>query len=251
MILYEHPFNERVRTYLRLEHLFQRFGELLPRETALDHHFALLTLFELAEVAARSDLRPDVLKDLERKKNQMLALRGNPAIAETVLEQTLSHIEAIAQSFAQQGGKPGHELSDSEWLSGIRNRANIPGGVCQFDLPSYHAWQHSAPQRRRDELQSWAASFETLAQAVSLLLQILRDSGTPRMTQAQAGQFQMNLPQARPVQLLRLRMDTPPDVVPEISGNRLRVSIRLLQRQDDGKLQPIPVDAPLELALCS
>jgi cell division protein ZapD len=32
VILYEHPFNERVRTYLRLEHLFHRFDELITRE---------------------------------------------------------------------------------------------------------------------------------------------------------------------------------------------------------------------------
>jgi dephospho-CoA kinase len=30
VILYEYPFNERIRTYLRLEHLFRRLGELDP-----------------------------------------------------------------------------------------------------------------------------------------------------------------------------------------------------------------------------
>ena len=35
MILYEYPFNERIRTYLRLEHLFRRLGELVPSESAL------------------------------------------------------------------------------------------------------------------------------------------------------------------------------------------------------------------------
>lgn len=30
MILYEYPFNERLRTYLRLEQLFRRLGELIP-----------------------------------------------------------------------------------------------------------------------------------------------------------------------------------------------------------------------------
>jgi len=52
VILYEHPFNERVRTYLRLEHLFQRFEELATRNHPVDNHFALTTLFELVEAAA-------------------------------------------------------------------------------------------------------------------------------------------------------------------------------------------------------
>ncbi|MEP6965626.1 MAG: cell division protein ZapD, partial [Polaromonas sp.] len=45
MILYEYPFNERIRTYLRLEHLLQRLGELVKRESPIDHHYALATIF--------------------------------------------------------------------------------------------------------------------------------------------------------------------------------------------------------------
>ena len=34
MILYEYPFNERIRTYLRLEHLFGHYAELSARRSA-------------------------------------------------------------------------------------------------------------------------------------------------------------------------------------------------------------------------
>ena len=65
MILYEYPFNERIRTYLRLEQLFLRLSEFIVRESALDHHFALATIFEVMDVGARADLKSDVLKDLD------------------------------------------------------------------------------------------------------------------------------------------------------------------------------------------
>ena len=68
MILYEYPFNERIRTYLRLEHLFRRLAELVPRDHPIDHHYALATIFEVMDVAARADLKTDVMKDLERQK---------------------------------------------------------------------------------------------------------------------------------------------------------------------------------------
>ena len=51
MVLYEYPFNESIRTMLRLEHLFDRLGQLLPRDAAVDHHFALVTMFEIMDVA--------------------------------------------------------------------------------------------------------------------------------------------------------------------------------------------------------
>jgi cell division FtsZ-interacting protein ZapD len=53
VILYEHPFNERIRTYLRLEYLLGRFEQLLLRSSEIDHHFALTTLFEIVDVGGR------------------------------------------------------------------------------------------------------------------------------------------------------------------------------------------------------
>ncbi len=86
MILYEYPFNERIRTYLRLEQLFRRLGELIGRSHALDHHFALNTIFEIMDVAARADLKTDLLKDIERQKHVLDSYRGNPAISEAALD---------------------------------------------------------------------------------------------------------------------------------------------------------------------
>ncbi len=78
VILYEYPFNERLRTYLRLEQLFRRLGELIPRPHPLDHHFALVTLFEIMDVAARADLKSDVLKDLESSATSSTATGAIP-----------------------------------------------------------------------------------------------------------------------------------------------------------------------------
>ena len=89
MILYEYPFNEPLRTYLRREHLFGRLGQLLPRDSALDHHYALITIFEVMDVTSRADLKSEVLKDLDKQKAHMGAFRGNPAISEASLDAFL------------------------------------------------------------------------------------------------------------------------------------------------------------------
>ena len=251
MILYEYPFNERIRTYLRLEHLFGRLGQLLPRDSALDHHFALITIFEVMDVTSRADLKSDVLKDLEKQKAHMAAFRGNPAISEASLNVILARLDDAFNRLNQQHSKPGHELTEIEWLMGIRSRAVIPGGTCEFDLPAYHAWQQGQAGARRADLQQWAASLGPMAQAIGLLLQILRDTGKPQMMMATAGQFQQTLPQGRTFQLLRLRIDASLKLVPEISGNRLMAAVRLARLDADGKLHAAREDAPFELALCA
>lgn len=251
MILYEYPFNERIRTYLRLEHLFGRLGQLLARDAPLDHHFALITIFEVMDVTSRADLKSEVLKDLEKQKAHIGAYRGNPAISEASLDAILTQLDDAFQELNQQLGKPGHELTDNEWLMSIRSRAVIPGGTCGFDLPAYHAWQQGQAAARRADLQGWAASLAPMAQAITLLLQILRDSGKPQKVMATAGQFQQTLPQGRTFQLLRLRIDESMQLIPEISGNRLMASVRLMRQDADGKLHIAREDAPFEMALCA
>jgi cell division protein ZapD len=250
VILYEYPFNERIRTYLRLEHLFRRLGELIPRSHPLDHHYALATIFEVMDVAARADLKSDVLKDLERQKQILNGYRGNPAIAERVLDEVIGQVEACFSAVNGTPGKAGQPLTENEWLMSIRSRAGIPGGTCEFDLPGYYAWQHLPPERRRSDLERWAATLAPLADSIRLLLRLLRDSGMPQKVIAAGGQLQQTLPQGRTFQLLRLRIDPALGVVPEISGNRLIVSVRLM-RQDSDRMQASSENTPFELTLCA
>ena len=93
MITYEYPLNERIRTLLRLEDLFERARFYLARTEPHEHHVALLTLFEILEVTGRADLKSDLLQELERQKQVLLSFRNNPEIDEQVLAGVLRDIE--------------------------------------------------------------------------------------------------------------------------------------------------------------
>lgn len=251
MILYEYPFNERIRTYLRLEHLFCRLDELVSRDAALDHHYALATIFEVMDVGARADLKSDVLKDLERQKQTLNAYRGNPAIALGILDEVIAQLDGCFAALNSLPGKAGHSLTENDWLMSIRSRVGIPGGTCEFDLPAYYAWQHESSTRRRSDLERWTSRLAPLAESIHVLLKLLRDSGIPQKVIANGGQFQQNLPQGRTFQLLRLALDPSLGLIPEISGNRLMVSIRLMRHGEDDRLHASHEDATFELTLCS
>ncbi len=251
MILYEYPFNEGIRTMLRLEHLFDRLGQLIARSEPIDHHFALATIFEIMDVASRADLKSDLLFELERHKQQLETFRGNPAIAPEALDGIVERVEHAHRGLNDTSGKAGAALTANEWLMSIRSRISIPGGTCEFDLPAYYAWQkHEAPRRRADLLR-WAQSLMPLAEALSVLLGLLRDSGVPHKVVAPAGQYQQSLPAGKTYHLMRVRLDGADGVVPEISGHRLMVSVRLMRQDAEGRLKPSSSDASFELTLCS
>ena len=251
MILYEHPFNESIRTMLRLEHLFDRLGQLIARDPPVDHHFALATLFEIMDVASRADLKSDLLKDLEKYTLQFNGYRGNPSISEAALDDVVRRIDHAFNGLNQLQGKAGAALVSNEWLMSIRSRISIPGGTCEFDLPSYYAWQKLSAQRRRSDLVQWVSSMMPLAEALQVLLGLLRESGAPQKVIATAGQYQQSLAAGRAYLLMRVRLDVPEDVIPEISGHRLIASVRLMRQDAEGRLKPYTTDTAFELTLCA
>lgn len=250
-ILYEYPFNEGIRTMLRLEHLFERLGQLMARESALDHHFALVTIFEVMDVASRADLKSDLLKELERHRAQLQSYRGHPGISEQALDEVTGRIDQAYAGLNEVQGKAGQSLTANEWLMSVRSRIGIPGGTCEFDLPGYYAWQQHPAQDRQADLARWATSLTPLAQALQVLLGLLRDSGVTQRMHAAAGQFQQRLPEGKSYHLLRLHMNAGSLLVPEISGHRLLVSVRMLKADAEGRLRPAAEDTDFELTLCA
>lgn len=251
MILYEYPFNERLRTYLRLEQLYRRLSELLTRAHPVDHHFALVTLFEIIDVAGRSDLKTDILKDLERQKHLLEVLRDNPSISQHMLHQVARQVEHCFKAVNELPGKTGQSLTENDWLMSIRSRIGIPGGTCSFDLPAYHAWLNLDPRYRQRDLEDWAGELAPVGQSLELILQLLRETGAPQRVVSEQGVFQQAMPAGRSFQLLRLRIDGGLHLIPEISGNRLLVSVRLLRTENGSKPLPSNEDAAFELTLCA
>jgi cell division protein ZapD len=208
-------------------------------------------MFEIVEVAARADLKSDLFKELDRHKTQLLSYRGNPNISEGALDEVIARIDHAHAGMNQLNGKAGHTLASNEWLTSIRSRIGIPGGTCEFDLPAYYAWQQLPPERRRADLSRWIDTLVPLAEALNVLLRLLRDSGVPHKVVAQGGQYQQSLPQGRTYQLLRLRMDAGLELVPEITGHRLMVSVRMMKPDTEGRLKSHIADVSFDLALCA
>ena len=93
LILYEYPFNESIRTMLRLEHLFDRLGQLIERDAAVDHHHALATIFEIMDVAGRADLKSDLMRDLERQRSLLEGYRSNPQVSSSALDVVIGGVQ--------------------------------------------------------------------------------------------------------------------------------------------------------------
>ncbi len=250
VICYEHPLNERIRTLLRLEDLFNKIDFFSTRDTATEHHAALTALFEVLEITSRADIKSDLLQELERQKQILEMLRKNPNVSETVLETVLDNIKVTFREMLDLPGKVGEHLRENEWLMAIKQRVGIPGGCCVFDLPSYHYWLNLDPAYRHKDFYEWLAPFQPVRNAFGIVLYLLRKSGRTLQAVASQGIFQQ-VGSEYTAHMLRLNLSDDLPCVPEISANKYALNIRFIPSQSGQKNKIYEGDVTFELTFCN
>jgi cell division protein ZapD len=250
VISYEYPLSERVRTLLRLEDLYDRVEFFMSKNDPLEHHVALLSIFEILEVSSRADLKSDLLQELERQKQTLEALHDNPDISEEALDNVLWQIDQASSRLFQASGKVGQELRENEWLMSIKQRTGIPGGVCEFDLPSYHYWLQQSAEQHRQDLQHWLAPFLPIRDGITIVLKLLRESGKTSTQIACQGVYQQMMA-GRIAQMLRIRLNRDYRCVPEISANKYALNIRFTTQEGGQRPKAAEGDIEFEITFCN
>ena len=236
---------------MRLEDVASRAHVYIGGEEPQDHHAALASLFEIADIAARADLKTELLQELERQKQMLVPLRANPRIEADTLDALLADIDAVTAQLLVPSGKLGAHLRENEWLMAIKQRSGIPGGVSEFDLPAYHWWLHRDAASRRGDLAGWFAPFEPVLAGLAIVLKLLRENARVSRHTAYRGVFQLMLTTTKVAQLLRLTLARDLACVPEISANKYALNIRFIGVSGMDRGNVVDQDIAFELTFCT
>ena len=131
-----------------------------------------------------------------------------------------------------------------------RERANLKDEVIQTLLPRALTRSHLTYAFLAESRGLLLIDSSSPARAEDLL-NLLRDSGVPHRVAATGGNYQQSLAAGRSYLLLRVRIDPAEELVPEISGHRLMVLVRLMRQDVEGRLKPSGSNASFELTLCA
>jgi cell division protein ZapD len=249
--VYEQPLSERMRTFMRLEFLFQQIGHHAGQSTEWDTRAALNTLLDIIEIITRIDVRSDLLKELDRNAGTLSRLRSRDDIDTRRLGNVLESLEEVSARLSAGGSPVSGSLKHSEFLLMLRNRATIPGGSCGFDLPGYQQWLQRPFADRARDIKGWLSHLDPMQRAIRLILMLVRESAMPGRHVAEDGLFQQSLGTGAGAQLLRVWVAPSLGVFPEISGGRHRLTIRFMERPEtDERPRQTMRDIPFELACC-
>lgn len=230
--VYEQPLNERMRTFLRLDFLYQQALYHEEREDSWSTRGAMSSLLEILAITARGDIRSEVLKELERQMSVMHDFQTRPGVDNSRLKAVLSNLARLRTELGSAGALFMQKLRDSEFLNSIKHRSTIPGGTCEFDLPDYRHWLDQPFAVRSAQFGDWMATIRPLCDAVTELLWLTREAARPRPEVATGGTFHVTFDRENPGQLLRITLPAGTALFPEISGSHHRSSIRFLTWSD-------------------
>ncbi|VAW64965.1 Cell division protein ZapD [hydrothermal vent metagenome] len=231
-LIFEQPLNERVRTFLRLEHLFTQYNQHLEHDSDWDTHSSVRAILDILSLLSRGDIKRETIKELERQNANLQAFAKIPDINHGRLKQVINEQKECLQALHNISGNLGHELLQNELLNAIRQRLSMPGGLCEFDLPVYAHWLNQAHEKRQQTLQDWFAPFVSLNKAIDLILQVIRNSSDATDETAEGSFFQKSLDSSQTCLMIRVILPHDTAVFPEISAGKQRFTIRFLKASD-------------------
>jgi len=227
-LLFEQPLNERMRTFLRLDFLY---GQALYHNeigTQWGSRAAMGSLIDILAITTRSDVRADVLKQLEGQLTALGEFQSRPGVDTQRLKTATANLQRLRTDLLAASSAYLQPLRDSEFLNSVKHRSAIPGGTCEFDLPDYYFWLSQDDELRVRTFSQWLALLRPLCDAIAELLWLTRQNGRTRHEVAKGGTFAIVFERDNPLQLLRISLPSAMGLYPEISGSHHRCNVRFL-----------------------
>jgi len=228
-LIFEQPLNERMRTFLRLDYLYNQALYHNEKASQWGSRAAVASLIDILAITTRSDVRAEVLKEIEKHLGQLEGFENRSGVDPGRLRALINNLARLRSALSAAGNSYLQPLRDSEFLAAIKHRSSIPGGTCEFDLPDYFFWLNQDAASRTLAFNEWLALLRPLCDAVAEVLWLTRQNGKSRRETAPGGTFAINFDRDTPSQLLRICLPADAGLYPEISGSHHRCSVRFLK----------------------
>ena len=250
-LIFEQPLNERMRTFLRLDYLYNQALYHNEKASQWGSRAAVASLIDILAITTRSDVRSEVLKEIERHLTQLAEFENKSGVDGGRLRALINNLSRLRSALSAAGTAYLQPLRDSEFLAAIKHRSAIPGGTCEFDLPDFFFWLNQDAGSRTQAFNEWLALLRPLCDAVAEVLWLTRQNGRSRKEVAVGGTFAINFERDTPLQLLRICLPADLGIYPEISGSHHRCSVRFL-RWNGLASRPSQAegDIPFQLVTC-
>jgi cell division protein ZapD len=253
MVIFEFPLNERIRRLLRIEEIFKKLEHQLKNTRDYFEFGCFNSLFDIAQLVSRSDLKIDFLQELERQEKKQSALLDHRALKDNqlYLKKIIPLVQVTRKKLENLDVKPGFNFNNNFFLEEVKKRISSQGGFLDVDFPNFHNWTSQKTRKSKlEDFKSWVQPLEVFKEAASIILSILRNQCHVEMIKAKEGKHQQIIDPLKTFDLIRLELEKNLNIFPEISANKYTVNVFFSQLDEEFKKKEIKLNHEFKFSLC-
>ncbi len=248
--IYELPLNERLRTFMRIEFLYSRLKYFASN---LDNNWntrtVIHTLLEVYSILSRTDVRREVLADLDRYIMQMQRFQSAPDADNNMVNDILEDLDSIKNQVVNIGTDYLIRLREDEFIASLLHRHTLPGGKAEFDMPKYKFFLESDKKSVSIQINEWIEVIKHICEGIDKLMWIIRESNEPISTVAVEGQYNHQIEKRTQISLVRIIINEK-NIYPEISGGRHLIAVRFYSYDKNNDYTQFTENVNFKISLC-
>ncbi len=249
-VVFEQPLNERMRTLMRLEFLFDKLMHFIGGEAEWDSRVSMDALLEILNLLNRSDIKSELIKEVERQIAALERIPDKPGIDGSLRTHLVRQLQDSLGRLRNINGMAGNDLKRNEFMRAISQRASTPGGTSPVDLPNVHFWLQQEASVRGEFLQGLLTTVAPVKSALDMVLNLIRESSPASDEIAVRGSYSRNLEPEVTYQLVRILVNARERCIAEISTGKYRTSIRFLEPSTEERPKLVERDIPFHIICC-
>lgn len=219
-IVYEHPLNELVRSFLRIERLFAELDKAL--RFSEDKNTILMLLCSIIRLLERPDLKAKLTNALHQQYLQLAGFSNNPDIEQDKLERMLERIDVKLKLLKSHHTLSALMPSSHELIKKYQTEMMSHGATALISEPMFCAWDQLTLEASTETLNEWRLQIDDLHATIKLALEIMRLSQPFQSISCNSNFYSKSI--SFDYSLIRLKL--PKGIQPEISAGKHHFAMR-------------------------
>jgi cell division protein ZapD len=244
--LYEEPVQEKIRKFIKIEFLLNKIYYFKGKDDKSENYIALLALCELYEILSRSDIKSELIREIETQNSYFQSIKEMPQADSSKLNSVLEKQNILLKLiYSNEVNYLDHLGRDILFKTILKNY------FTQLQPASIDFWLSRDILIRETQIDLWLEPLIFIKRSIDFILEVVRKSGRFEDRMAEKGFFIEKLNPKKNVLLIRVTLTSDLYYYPQISVGKQRLTIMFMTKDDKNNLVPYQEDLSFILTTCS
>ena len=244
--VYEEPVVERVRKFIKIETLFNKIIYFKDKEDRNESFVAIQLLCELYELLNRSDIKSELIREIETQNTYFKKIQKIPGTDDNKLNSVLEKQNVLLDMLHSVKTNYLDFLSQDVLFKTILKNYRSPIQPASIDF-----WLSRDAVWKTNNLNLWLEPLLFVKKAIDFILELIRKSGNFQDKLAEKGFYIEKLDAQKNILLVRIILTADLYYYPQISVGKQRLNIMFMTKDENNNLIQYQEDVQFILTTCA